>query len=126
MNKIFKMEVAVCKVVDKEGNVLLRLENPPNICKLIMSSKKGMEGCNFSCGATNALVKEKDKPVFITCHAGFVGFYFPIIIDNQKMGGITGCLAMIAGVSEKEIDKEISKRCQTLAEKYELNKEELE
>lgn len=122
MNQIFGMTVAVCKVVDREGNVLLRLDTSPQICKMIMSSKQGMDGCNASCGAANALVKEKDEPVFITCHVGFMGFYFPIVIEDEKMGGITGCLAMVPEISEEEIKE----RCEDLARKYNLDSKEFE
>jgi len=122
MNGIFGMAVAVCKVVDKEGNVLLRLDTPSEICKMLMGTKEGMAGCNASCGAANALVKEKDAPVFITCHAGFMGFYFPIVIEDEKLGGITGCLAMVPELSEEEIKE----RCEELAKKYSLDERRLE
>jgi ligand-binding sensor protein len=122
MCQIFGMKVSVCKVVDKEGNILLRLDTLPEICKMIMETKEGMAGCNASCGATNALVKEKDAPVFITCHAGFMGFYFPIVIEGEKLGGITGCLAMVPEFSEEKIKE----RCEELAKKYGLDEKRLE
>lgn len=122
MNQIFGMAVSVCKVVDKEGNILLRLDTLPETCKMIMETKAGMDGCNASCGATNALVKEKDKPVFITCHAGFVGFYFPIVVEGEKLGGITGCLAMMPEASEEKIKR----NCEDLAKKCGLDEKKFE
>jgi len=122
MNQIFGMAVAVCKVVDKGGNVLLKLATPPETCKMLMETKAGMDGCNASCGAANALVKKKDKPVFITCHAGFMGFYFPIVVEGEKLGGITGCLAMVPEASEEEIKG----KCEDLAKKCGLDEEKFE
>jgi len=122
LNKIFEMPIAVCKIVDLNGNVLFRLDTPPEVCKIMMSSEKGMAGCLASCGGANALVKEKDEAVLITCHAGFVGFYFPIVIEDKKLGGITGCLAMISEAIDEETAKE---KYRELARNYDLESESL-
>lgn len=103
-SEILGVMVAVCKVVDAEGNVLLRLATPPQVCNAIMQTAKGMEGCNTSCGACNSLTKTENEGKLVQCHAGFLGFFFPIKIAGEKVGAITGCAGLIPDdISEEEM-----------------------
>lgn len=114
-SEILGVMVAVCKVVDAEGNVLFRLAAPPQVCNSIMQTEKGMDGCNTSCGACNSLVKSEDEGKLVQCHAGFLGFFFPIEIAGEKVGAITGCAGLIPDdISEEEMKEKYAQ----LAEDY--------
>jgi ligand-binding sensor protein len=115
LSKIIGVTVAVCKVINKDGEICFRLTKLPKACQMIMETEKGMAGCNSSCRACNMLVKEKEEAMLVQCHIGFLGFYFPIFVEGQKIGAITGC----AGLIPEEISQEgIKEKYLKIAEDY--------
>lgn len=119
--KIIGTTVAVCKVVNKEGQICFRLLGLPKACQMVMATEKGMAGCNASCESCNALVKEKEEALLVQCHIGFLGFYFPIFIEGQKLGAVTGCAGLIP---EKMIEAELKDKYQSIAENYGIKDKE--
>jgi ligand-binding sensor protein len=121
LSKILGVSVAVCKVVDKEGKICFRLTQLPSTCQMIMATEKGMRGCNTSCQACNELVKEKGEALLVQCHVGFLGFYFPIFIEGERVGAITGCAGLIPQTISLE---ELREKYQKIAQDYNLEDKE--
>lgn len=82
------------------------------VCKKIVSDKKGFESCMLAVRKT-ADLKKNSSPVFDKCNAGFSTLSIPIHFNNQYLGSIF-CDGFLMEESKDEQKTEILKRFKTL------------
>jgi excisionase family DNA binding protein len=102
-----------------EGLPLTEISNSCEFCNLILSSKKGREGCIASWKRL-ASQTEQD-PQFVTCHAGLQYARARIQIDDQQGAMLIAGQFHTSPPSAGEMDSQLLR----IASKYNLDREKL-
>lgn len=78
-------------ITDYQGNFIYQLKEDRQFCKLIKSSPMGSKGCDDSIQFLIQHVAEKKETLSTNCHAGFLEFACPLIVEGEVIGVVGGC-----------------------------------
>ncbi|MBU1153859.1 diguanylate cyclase [bacterium] len=78
-------------VIDTQGNFIYRLQEDRKFCQMIKNNLSGSRGCQDSFQFLRQQVIEKKKSLVNNCHAGFLKFASPLMVDNEIIGILGGC-----------------------------------
>lgn len=78
-------------ITDCQGNFIYKLGNDHKFCQMIKSSPKGLKSCNDSIQFLIQHGIEKKKILSTSCHAGFLEFACPLMVEDEVIGILGGC-----------------------------------
>ncbi len=78
-------------LLDKEGEVIVEIEGPQKICKLIRADTVGRTKCEDGYRMGFTLAKSRQEPILVNCFAGFVSVWLPIMVKGAVIGVIVAC-----------------------------------
>jgi ligand-binding sensor protein len=113
-------------LLDKEGNLITKMDGVQEACKLIISTEEGRVRCKDGFKMGFSLVRAQKKPIFTECYAGFALCWLPITIRGVIIGLIVVCGGRydrggsITGLNEKF--SELSDELGIIDKKYFLKK----
>lgn len=84
---LWKLE-APCWMMDGEGNYIMRVTQDKAYCGIMKAVEKRRKMCEEYYQGLQREVMEKGRYVVRPCHAGFLGFQSPILIEGRIVGGV--------------------------------------
>jgi diguanylate cyclase (GGDEF)-like protein len=86
-----KLNTSYCWIVDLKADFIYQLKEDQRFCQMIKKNPKGRKACEESFSFLFQRVVEKKKPIITNCHAGFLEFASPLIIEDEIIGILGGC-----------------------------------
>jgi len=100
-------------LLNREGELISKLEGVQPACKMILSFEEGKVRCKDSFKIGFSIVKTQKTPFFFECFASFPICALPIVIENSFIGTVIVC----GGKYEKgESEEKIKERFLKLAD----------
>jgi diguanylate cyclase (GGDEF)-like protein len=108
---------APCWMVDGEGNYIMRVTQDKSYCGIMKAVEKRKRMCEEYYQGLQREVMEKGRYVVKPCHAGFLGFQSPILIDGNIVGGV-GASQMIDHDRDPALYKEYAEGHGIMGEEF--------
>lgn len=93
-------------LLNKQGELVTKLEGVQEVCKLILATEEGKTRCKDCFKMGFLLAKNQRTSVFTECYANFTICFFPVIIGNSLVGLMIVCGGRYdRGENEEELKK---------------------
>ncbi|MDI6785605.1 MAG: diguanylate cyclase [bacterium] len=78
-------------IADFQGNFVYKSEKDHKFCEMIKNNPVGLKNCDDSTQFLIQHVINKKEMLSTSCHAGFLEFTCPLIVNNEVIGAVGGC-----------------------------------
>jgi diguanylate cyclase (GGDEF)-like protein len=86
-----KLGIGPLGVMDKDGKLISTEERDRGFCRMVKATAEGNRGCSAAFTSIFERVTKSHQPTVFSCHAGFLGYLFPIMVEKELIGMVYGC-----------------------------------